>query len=89
MNLGSCWPSSSIVTIQSEPVDVIPASVAGCWPKLRASQTGRHERVLLGQRSHHVVGPVVAVVVDEHDLVDAVRDDRPAWSASRCAGSAP
>ena len=41
MYFGSCWPSSSIVTIQSEPVDVMPASVAGCCPKFRDNHTGR------------------------------------------------
>ena len=41
MARGSCWPSSSIVTIQSLPDDAMPASVAACWPKLRVSQTAR------------------------------------------------
>ena len=41
MSAGSCWPSSSMVTIQSPLEDAMPAKVAGCWPKLRLSQTGR------------------------------------------------
>jgi hypothetical protein len=38
---GSCCPSSSIVTIQSALVLDMPARVAACWPKFRASHTGR------------------------------------------------
>jgi hypothetical protein len=41
MRLGSCWPSSSIVTTQSLFVETIPAAVAGCCPKFLASQMVR------------------------------------------------
>ena len=39
MSLGSCWPSSSIVTTQSPDVAASPAIVAACWPKFRDSQS--------------------------------------------------
>jgi len=47
MSAGSCCPSSSIVTIQSPLEDAMPASVAGCWPKLRLSHTGRMKSCVL------------------------------------------
>ena len=49
MYAGSCWPSSSRVTIQSPPDDAMPARVAACWPKLRLSQSRPHEVVRLLQ----------------------------------------
>ena len=38
MSAGLCWPSSSMVTIQSEIALDMPARVAACWPKLRDNQ---------------------------------------------------
>ncbi|SLJ82595.1 Uncharacterised protein [Mycobacteroides abscessus subsp. abscessus] len=41
MKRGSCWPSSSIVTIQSPRATDMPAMVAASCPKLRLSHTTR------------------------------------------------
>ena len=70
MNAGSCWPSSSIVTIQSPPEEAIPARVAACCPKFRLSQTVRTNGYCSASPRITAAEAVRAVVVHQQDLGD-------------------